>query len=72
MKNYWLNRKKENRFLSEAIEIEKRWIERGWLEGICQYDEKATALLLESQRLMNEMVKDEKLLEAEQRIGRDF
>jgi hypothetical protein len=54
------------KFLNEARELETRWEETGLLEGIGSYDTKgnfhedrftkaATAVLLDNQRLMNEM-----------------
>lgn len=43
------------RFLNEAKELEKRWSETG-LDG--HFNRRATAVMLESQRLMNEQPKD--------------
>lgn len=44
------------RFLNEAKEIEARWAQSGLLEGLDnRYSRATTALLLESQRLVNEV-----------------
>lgn len=57
MKNYWLKTPTINdRFLIEAIEIEKKWSKTGLLSGIRNRSSRAiTAVMLESQRLVNEM-----------------
>jgi hypothetical protein len=48
-----------SRFLNEAKELETRWSKTGLLEGIeDRYVRSATAVLLENQRLMNEVSTD--------------
>lgn len=48
-----------SRFLNEAKELESRWGKTGLLEGISdRYVRSATAVLLENQRLMNEISTD--------------
>ena len=48
-----------SKFLNEAREIETRWKKTGLLEGIQdRYVRSATAVLLENQRLMNEVSTD--------------
>jgi hypothetical protein len=48
-----------SRFLNEARELETRWKQTGLLEGIGdRYVRSATAVLLENQRLMNEVSTD--------------
>ena len=48
-----------SRFLNEARELETRWKQTGLLEGIQdRYVRSATAVLLENQRLMNEVSTD--------------
>lgn len=48
-----------SRFLNEAKELETRWTKTGLLEGIDdRYVRSATAVLLENQRLMNEVSTD--------------
>jgi len=68
MKNYWLNKRSarkqptiNSRFLNEAREIEAKWGKTGLLEGIDEKWSRSTcAVLLESQRLMNEVYTDDK------------
>lgn len=44
-----------SRYLNEAKELEKRWAKTGLLKGLSKkYLRSSTAVLLESQRLMNE------------------
>ena len=48
-----------SRFLNEARELETRWKQTGLLEGIGdRYVRSATAVLLENQRLMNDVSTD--------------
>lgn len=47
------------RFLNEAREVEKKWVSTGLLEGIeDRYVRSTTAVILENQRLYNEMATD--------------
>jgi hypothetical protein len=47
------------KFLNEARDLEKRWVETGLLEGIeTRYDRSCAAVLLENQRLYNEVSTD--------------
>ena len=47
------------KFLNEARELERRWHQTGLLEGIKdKYERSCTAVLLENQRLMNEVSTD--------------
>jgi len=47
------------KFLNEARELEKRWSETGLLEGIdSRYDRSCASVLLENQRLFNEVSTD--------------
>ena len=47
------------KFLNEAKELERRWSQTGLLEGIKdKYERSCTAVLLENQRLMNEVATD--------------
>ena len=46
----------KNRYIEEAKILEKKWAETGLLDGIKDMkNRKITAVMLESQRLMNEM-----------------
>ena len=48
-----------SKFLNEAKELERRWSQTGLLEGIKdKYERSCTAVLLENQRLMNEVATD--------------
>lgn len=68
MKNYWLQQAKKkrikicnSRFLEEARQLEGRWQSTGLLEQIPdRYKRDTTAVLLESQRLCNEINKEKK------------
>lgn len=55
MKNYWLNKKKQNKFVEEAKNCAMRWNKTGLLDGIKnKWNRQVTAVLLEGQRLLNE------------------
>ena len=48
-----------SKFLNEAKDLERRWSQTGLLEGIKdKYERSCTAVLLENQRLMNEVATD--------------
>lgn len=47
-----------SRFLNEAKELEARWLKSGLLDSIAdQHTRQVTAVMLEGQRLMNEVAK---------------
>lgn len=53
------NKRRNARFLAEAVMLEKRWVKSGLLDVVRnQSSRKALAAMLENQRLMNEQPED--------------